>query len=378
MNSITPFPFFEIHGSPAERGRMHGEQARERVQLSASFYREQMARLGFGRDEVADLVAGFPARLRDWAPDLIEEMEGIASGANIDFTSIFLINARTELLQLARRQKRAGKTEVDGCTGVVVLPEASRTGSIIHAQNWDWRAECVDTSVVIRVLSDNGPDILMFTEAGGLMRSGFNSAGIALTANYLESDRDYRELGIPLPFIRRRALESPHFAMALRTIAITEKSGSNNVIISSVEGFAIDLECAPDEAFPIFPQDDLIVHANHWQSPVALSKLKETGFATVPDSFYRDVRVRKHLKSVKGGIDADDVKAALSDKFGSPYAVCRPTIPNENGNLSATVAMLVCQPVAGIMEIAPLPAINTTFTRYELKMDDTISKAEAA
>jgi len=35
------------------------------------------------------------------------------------------------------------------------------------------------------------------TEAGGLARSGFNSAGVAITANYLESDRDYRQLGVP-------------------------------------------------------------------------------------------------------------------------------------------------------------------------------------
>jgi hypothetical protein len=56
--------------------------------------------------------------------------------------------------------------------------------------------------VVVRILRDDGPDLLTFTEAGGLARSGFNSAGIAITANYLESDRDYRELGIPLPFIR--------------------------------------------------------------------------------------------------------------------------------------------------------------------------------
>ena len=38
---------------------------------------------------------------------------------------------------------------------------------------------------------DDGPDLLTFTEAGALGRSGFNAAGIAITANYLRSDRDY-------------------------------------------------------------------------------------------------------------------------------------------------------------------------------------------
>lgn len=369
MTEATPFPFIEISGSPRERGRLYGEQARERVHLSSELYREQLGRLGYSREKVVDLVESFPAAILDWAPELVEEMRGIAEGAGLDFTSVFLINARTELLQLARRGLSFKDQEKDGCTGVVVMPKAARDGRLIHAQNWDWRAECAETSVVVRVLQDDGPDILMFTEAGGLMRSGFNSAGMTITANYLESDRDYKKLGVPLPFIRRKALACQHFAEAIRTIATTAKSGSNNIILSSREGVAIDFECAPDEVFPLYPENGLIVHANHWQSPVALSKLREAGLPNVPDSLYRDLRVREALVEKVGSIGAEDVKAALFDTFGAPYAVCRPPIRNEVGNLSATVAMIICRPDEGVMEVAPLPAANRNFTRYELSMD---------
>ena len=75
---------------------------------------------------------------------------------------------------------------------------ATAAGRVIHAQNWDWKAECAETAVVLRVHRDDGPDLLTFTEAGGLARSGLNAAGIAITANYLESDRDYRQTGVPL------------------------------------------------------------------------------------------------------------------------------------------------------------------------------------
>lgn len=370
MDQVTPFPFIEISGTPIERGRMYGEQARDRVALSSELYREQLGRLGFNREQVVALVENFPPAIRDWAPELVEEMQGIAEGSGLDFTSIFLINARTELLQLARRGLTFKDNEKDGCTGLVVMPKAARDGSLIHAQNWDWRVECAETSVVVRVLQQDGPDILMFTEAGGLMRSGFNSSGMTITANYLESDRDYRKLGVPLPFIRRKALASRHFADAIKTIATTPKSGSNNVILSARQGVAIDFECAPDEVFPLYPENGLIVHANHWQGAVALSKLREAGLHAVPDSLYRDLRVHEVLSARCGDITADDVKAALFDTFGTPYAVCRPAIKNEVGNLSATVAMIVCQPDKGFMEIAPLPATNPHFTRYELKMDE--------
>ena len=372
MTGTTPFPLVEIAGPPRQRGRMYGEQVRERIHLSTGHYTSQLDRLGFDGANVDRLVTTFLPRIRQWAPDLVEEMEGIAEGANLSLTSIVLVNARTEVLQLARREAGVRDDEPDGCTGAVILPEATREGALIHGQNWDWKAECAETSVVLRILRDDGPDILTFTEAGGLARSGFNSAGIAITANYLECDRDYSQMGIPLPFIRRRALETQHFALALRVVAITPKSGSNNMLVSTAEGFAVDLECAPDEAFPIYPANGMIVHANHWQSQVALSKVRETGLASVPDSLYRDHRVLKILSERPGDITTDDLKRALFDDFGSPFCVCRAPIKKEGGNLSATVAMIICEPAKGIMEVAPLPALNRTFTRYELAMDEAV------
>ena len=80
---------------------------------------------------------------------------------------------------------------------------------MIHAQNWDWKAECAETAVVLRIRRDDGPDILTFTEAGGLARSSLNAAGVAITANYLESDCDRQEMGVPLVFLRRKVPSKP-------------------------------------------------------------------------------------------------------------------------------------------------------------------------
>jgi isopenicillin-N N-acyltransferase-like protein len=372
MTAVAPFPLVDVSGAPTERGSAYGEQARGRIRASVALYAAQLDRFGFGEVDVERFCGIFLPRLRQWAPDLVEEMEGIAAGANVGFSSILLVNARTEILQLAKREKGISDDEPDGCTGAVILPEATKAGRLIHGQNWDWCAECADTSIVLRVRRSDGPDLLTFTEAGGLARSGFNSAGIGITANYLESDRDYRDIGIPLPFIRRRALEARHFAHAIKVVATTPKSGSNNMILSTAEGFAVDFECAPDEAFPIYPDKELIVHANHWQSPVALSKLRETGLNDVPDSLYRDYRVRRHLTARHGDITVDDLKEALFDDFAAPLSICRPAIRKEGGNLSATVAMIIFEPASGFMEIAPLPAENRVFTRYELTMDDTV------
>ena len=371
-----PFPLISVSGPPRERGRQYGRMAADRIRHSARLYLGRLHRDIPSDDEIQGLVDRLVPQARAFSAEYIDEMHGIAEGADIPFAHVFIINARTELLSLARRLATRGDT--DGCTGAVILPGRSRNGRLIHGQNWDWLAECVETAVVLRVAGHNDTaELMTFTEAGGLGRSGLNSAGIAITANYLESDRDYKQDGVPLALIRRKVLEQRHAALAIRVIATTPKCCSNNMMLSQAEGLAIDFECAPDETFQIFPERDLIVHANHWQSAIALTKLKDTGIGDVPDSLYRDWRVRRHLESIAGGIGMDDLKAAFFDGFGQPYSVCRPRNQAKHDRLSATVAMVVMEPASGFIEIAPMPAENRQFTRYSFSETKALQVATA-
>jgi isopenicillin-N N-acyltransferase-like protein len=369
---IEPFPLIEISGPPHERGRQYGQQAADRIRKGVAHYTSQLQQLSLDAAAIVELVRDYRPVIEQFEPAFIEEMLGIAEGAGISFEEIALLNARTEILKLAQRpdlrRRLAAMQDQDGCTAVAVLPEATEAGRLIHAQNWDWKRECAETAIVLRARRDDGPDLLTFTEAGGLARSGFNAAGIAVTANYLESDRDYRQVGVPLALIRRKILESEHVALAMRTVYVTAKSASNNMMISHRDGVVIDFECAPDETFLVQAENGLLVHANHWQSAVALGKLKDTGIFSTPDSLYRDLRVRGILAPQIGAITIDSVKTALFDDFATPWSVCRPPRLSLTDNLSATVAMVVMEPALGIMEVAPLPALNRRFTTYRLDM----------
>ncbi|WP_332610764.1 C45 family peptidase [Achromobacter sp. ESBL13] len=377
MTQIPQFPFVSVSGTPEARGRSYGQQAAARVRKSAAMYGQTLVDLGYDAMARTELIAHFAREIEAFAPHYLEEMRGIAAGADVPFEDIVMVNARTEVVAKARAEKKkAAELEPgDGCTGALILPTRSANGNLIHGQNWDWRAECAETAIVLRVRSDNGPDILTFVEAGGLARSGLNSAGVSITANYLESDRDFRQLGVPLSLIRRKVLEQQHFALAIKAVATTAKSCSNNIMLGMAAGFGVDYECTTDEAFPIYPgSDDLIVHANHWVSEVALSKLRDTGRASTPESAYRDWRVRRLLNE-KTQLTREDLKRALFDDFGAPYSVCRPPRPGSHDNLSATVAMVVMEPAIGLMEVAPLPALNGTFTRYSLTAEPELLAA---
>jgi len=370
--STAPFPFVSVSGTPYERGHQHGRALAARVRRSASLYNGTLDRLGFGGERGNALIRKFALQIEAFGAHYVEEMRGIADGAELPFEQVVMINARTEVIAEARRlsqadaQAAAALAPRDGCTGAVILPGRSGAGRLIHGQNWDWRAECAETAIVLRVRRDDGPDFVTFVEAGGLARNGFNAAGIAITANYLRSDRDYSQTGVPLALIRRKVLEQQHFALAIRAVAATPKSCSNNMMLSHADGVAIDLECAPDESFALWPTDGLLVHANHFTSAAALAKLRDTGIPDSPDSYYRDLRVRDALEAAGTALTPDDLKRALFDSFGTPYSVCRPPRPGSHDDLSATVAMVVMEPGAGWMDVAPLPALNRVFTRYSL------------
>ena len=370
----SPFPLYEISGGAEARGLSYGRQAAARVRGSIGHYHAQLSAGGLDAAKIHRLARAFVPRVENFDTDYVAEMRGIARGAEVAFEDVMLLNCRTEILQLAKRGLLP-EADPDGCTGAILLPEATADGGLLHGQNWDWKSECAETGVVLRIRREDGPDILTFVEAGGLSRAGLNAAGIAITANYLESERDYRSEGIPLSLLRRKVLEQAHVALAVRTIYVTPKSASNNVMLSHGSGWALDIECAPDESFLLEAEAGILVHANHWRSPIALSKLRDTGIDTTPDSVYRDRRVRAALEARRGALTLDDLRAALFDDWQSPWSVCRPPRVNLGGNLSATVAMILMRPADGHMEIAPLPALNRRFTTYSL---DPAREARAA
>ena len=360
-----PCRLIEVSGSPYDRGLLYGRQAAPEIGRSVGHYGAQAKALGLDEQHLAQMVREYLPILETFDQRQIEEMRGIAAGAEVSFELIVLVNARTELFASARR-------EPDGCTGVVVRPSATREKTLIHAHNWDWKYDSAESCVILRIRNEDGPDILTFTEAGALARFGFNARGICITANGLECERDYRNAGVPLALIRRKLLEQTHLALALRTAYTTPKSGSNNMIIShAASGLVYDFECAPDETFMVQPENGLLVHANHWLSPIALTKLRECGMADAPSTFYRELRAREALAAKAGDLTVDDVVKVMLDDFESPWSICYPPRASSPSDPTtyATVATLIMRPLLGEMRVAMLPALDKRFTHYTLEME---------
>ncbi len=111
--SVTPFPFITVSGVPEERGRQYGVLAAERIRRSAGLYSSTLDAFGLSPERRQGLIEEFAGRIEEFDASYVEEMRGIAKGADVPFEQIVMINARTEVVAMARAEtgspdRRAG------------------------------------------------------------------------------------------------------------------------------------------------------------------------------------------------------------------------------------------------------------------------------
>jgi isopenicillin-N N-acyltransferase like protein len=348
-----PFPILTIEGDPRERGRQYGRKAADRIDTSIRIYMAAWTAGQTQRETVLERARGFARVIENAFPDLLEEMRGIAEGAKRPVEEIVALNARTELLYMRD----------EGCTSAVILPERGG-GHTIIGQNWDWRPPCREAAILLQVRPDRGPRMLTFVEAGMLARCGMNSAGIGLCGNFLNSDLDHKQQGVPIPILRRAILMSAPLPAAVGEVLRARRAFSSNHLLAHRDGEAIDLEASPGEVFTLFAEDGLLVHANHFKA--AHGHLRDTGLARYPDSLFRDRRVRQHLALRPRPLTARDLMMALRDHFGRPDSVCRHRAPRRDGTEIETVASVVMDLTEGALWLCPGPVCENEYRRFTL------------
>ena len=334
--STAAIPVIELNQTDArQRGRAYGEAARAQIEAILTTYREIFQRVtGETWQQTVDRGAPFILKAKAFAPDLIQEIEGIAEGANRAFEDIFLLNARSEILFNP-------EVLAQECTTIGALPEATVDGDTIIAQNWDWYHEVLDCQVILKIgPRDNKPALMTFTEAGQLAKIGMNAAGIGLVVNNLTSDQP--RPGVPWIFLTRRILESSFLAQALGYVLNTRRAHSINLLVGYAAGEAVSLETSPVEEHVLWPEDGILVHTNHYLEPGNnfrdLKPLRDPYLST----YLRCRRAQKGMAAIRGRVTVNEIQDILQDHMDKPFSVCMHRNPaTEPVRQSATCLSIV-------------------------------------
>lgn len=305
-----------------KRGQAYGETAGSIIKKLVEIYKELFREnTGFTWDKIGSMLDPYIVKSNAFAPDLMEEIQGIATGANLSFKDIFALNARSEILfDLG--------IYTDECSTLVALPGSTKNNSTILAQNWDWNKEIESCQVILKIRQrGNVPPLVTFTEAGQLSKMGMNGAGIGLAVNNLSADRSC--IGIPWIFISRRILESSRLTQAMGYLIGSPKGHSMNFLIAHKDGEAVDIETSCIENHIIFPKDDFMAHTNHYIKPCSGHSTKPcSGFKDIktsdynPSTYIRLDRIQKLFSQMDGNIDVKSVQSILKDHFDHPFSVC--------------------------------------------------------
>ena len=354
------FPIVEVSGSAFERGRMHGEQARGRVELSVANYARLFSFNGMAWDEAQRRSAGYRDLIGGFDAALLAEMEGIAHGAGRPFSEILALNTRTEVLP----PTFLSAADAGECTAIAVSPPASATGETLLAQNWDWIGSQREALILLRVGEGKGsagadPACLTLTEAGMLAKIGFNSCGVGVCLNILRSVFDGANegahgganAGVPVHVLLRALLKRASVRDAVAFASELSFGGSSNILMADRGGEAASLEFSPKGLRVVRGEGGTLCHTNHFVHPEASGwqAAHVPNLSTVP----RLERARQHAASrAKHGIE--DLKRLLRDESAGLLSICRKpdrSLPQEAQIES--VASVIMELARGVMHVAP-------------------------
>lgn len=349
---MRTFKLVEIKAAaPFERGGQYGEQAREKILEGIEDYKRLFAETNsMDWDIIKKKAYSYIPLIEETFPDIMDEVKGIAAGAGVGIDEIMVLNCRYEITKFPRPNE---------CTSFAILPEASEDNKTYVGQNWDYRAGILDNVVMLHVQETDGTRIFGLAEAGQVIRNGFNSHGIGLCANNLQSIYDSGGLGIPVTILRRKVLSCRAFDQAKDLIINAQRSVSCNFMLASAEGRALDLETYPGGVDLIQPVDGVITHANHF-----VVNPKNEALEATP----RDKRLEQLLREKQGSINIKHIKRCLSDHENYPKAICRhpSDVSKRLGMRSITVAGVIYDFKDGTAYVCAGPPCEGEFIPYKL------------
>ncbi len=291
-------------GSPRERGRAHGEALRPVIGEGLGRW---LASLGLTHGSDPDSYlreflteTEYLAAIERWTPDLLDEVRGIAEGADQPFDRILAYNLLDEEWAYA-----AGRREsAPGCSVVCFHRE---DGVPILGQTMDIPALHDGTQTVLRFGPTDRPEALIFTYAGMIGLNGCSANGLGAVVNNLVVLPSSVH-GLPVAFVLRGLLAQPALGAAVAFVQRVPHATGQHYALGDGERL-VSLECSARGVLAGPMADGRILHTNH---PLASQELPGD-----PERSYTLSRTRERYAYLRergpGVVDRIGVERLLSD-----------------------------------------------------------------
>ena len=267
--------------------------------------------------------------LDKYAPQLLEEIRGIADGSGQSYEDLLFLNA-------------AG--EAGGCSAWAAIGNATKDHHGYLGFHADWCLSALPQMVVVRADPSGGHSFTCLTFAGcvGPTGGGLNDKGLACVYTTVETEDTGPGVN-PAILIKLALQHEESVEGAINVVGDhTTYYGSNLVAVDRSEAIVIEKTCshthvrrASAHDWGHVDGDGVLAVPSHFTSSEEMNKLSPS-MPQYPSSYYRYIRLCQLLYQNKGSIDLEVMRQIDRDHYDvslgrahpSPNTICRHDIPD--------------------------------------------------
>ncbi|MHC4872271.1 MAG: C45 family autoproteolytic acyltransferase/hydrolase [Planctomycetota bacterium] len=334
MKNNRKFPFFSAKGTAKEVGFKYGEFFKVELQdRGAGIFDYHCEKNKITEDQTRAKLEMSAEDCRKYCPHVLEEIEGTAAGAGIDFYDAFALRIfydfRNDPVQ-------------EGCTSFAVSGDASADGKLISGQNKDV-APNRDNEIVIFDFAVTGkPQIMNYGYYGKFEGPGFNSEGLARYDNSIFSNKKPKADAISVHIAKRILKECSLISEVEECCKMLQSDNrlgfDANFTFADKTGRVAAFEFVGEEFRVVEGRDGILGHANNLLHSELLQYEAARENKEWSHTFARSERIAELLEGRKGSIDVEYMKECLADHNGHPTSICR------HREKDITAASIICVP----------------------------------
>jgi hypothetical protein len=241
--------------------------------------------------------------VRDYAPELLDEIEGIAEGGGYDLD-------RIKAAALAPGARPA-------CSVLAISGAHTASGRPLVGRNYDWFPSALGYTAFCEVHPHGAIPSLGCNDMFVGRMDGLNAAGVAVAITAVEGGRD--QPGLMFLLAVRVVLDRCRSTQdAVDFLLRVRHARAINFLVADASGDLAAVEAAPCKAVVRRSDNGVMVVTNQFQSE-DMARMEKV-YRRPPNSYPRLCALREWFAGQGGPITAGDVQAILSLPY--PRGVC--------------------------------------------------------
>lgn len=306
-------PFLCVGGTHRVMGQQIGESIRLQVQHGVEntrfYFSRNFSSLQLTWESAVLQALNYLYYALQTYPQYIEEIQGIAEGANVNYADLAVVNAfECVAVDALHLQK---------CTSIAAGRSKTR-GSVIVGHNEDWLAEDEPDVYFLLARPLDEPAFIAMSYGGLLPNIGFNELGIAQSC-----DSVYPidlTIGIPRVIVSRAVLAARTIEEAINRTHPPLRAAGYNHLLADSDGELYNVEVSATEYEVIPAENGCLAHTNHYLSP------KMQQFEKTRAEWKKtDLRYSRIISLLSGNEShsMQTIQSMLADHENYPHSICQ-------------------------------------------------------